>query len=248
MTEIGRGHAFMMLQSRGDMLEQLAAHTEALAGAVASYASLWVNHVLPARDGDNPAFVTGPLKDLAELSYSALLRLLSANLAASRVTDACTGILSREGDQAFSILAAQEGLFAFFANVGAAIDLLNKAGVKVASEIVPGADETWGSGGWFYERRSGYVHERIAPVFVLDGLIHIDADLLTQKRPAWSKTVVSERELADLVEEILSLAVKTLGQGWEQLHAAVRKAHPPKAAIVGPSIAFSSASPWRPGG
>jgi phenylpyruvate tautomerase PptA (4-oxalocrotonate tautomerase family) len=246
---MGRGHAFTTLQLRGDMLEQLATRTESVAAAATSYAALWANHVLPAREQNNPAFVAGPLKDLAEFSYSALLRLLSAHLAADRVTNACAGMLSSEsGDQIISMLAAQEGLFAFFSNAGAAIDLLNKAGETVSVTIFSVPDEKWGSGGWFYERRSGYVHERIAPVFVLDGLLQIDADLLTQKHPRWSKSVVSERELTDLVEELSALVCKTLGRGWDRLHDAVRKMHSPRLFMGGPTQQFSSASPRRPGG
>lgn len=243
---MGQGLALVTLQSRGDVVEQHASAVEAISKAVCRYAALWANYVLPARLPDNPAFVGGRFKDLAELSYSALVRLASAAEAQARVEAACELMLESDDNLGVGVLRAQEALFAFFCNAGAAVDLLNKgASAAGGSNVVmfEAPDDQWGSGNWFYKRRNGYIHERITPVFAVSGLLHLDVEALKQKDPSWETSPKSPRELSELVRELLGLLNDAMATGWARLHQHLRKIAPPGVAAVGSHVTISSASP-----
>ncbi len=243
---MGQGLAFITLQSRGDVVEQRASTMEPIAKAVGRYAALWANYVLPARLANNPAFVGGRFKGLAELSYSALVRLASASEAKGRVEEACELMLESHNNLGTALLRAQEALFAFFCNAGAAVELLNKAASAAPESnviIFEAPDDQWGSGNWFYKRRNGYIHERITPVFAVSGLLHLDLEALKQKDPTWEVWLESPRELSELLRELLALLNDAMATGWARLHQHLRKIEQPRIVFAGSHVSFSSASP-----
>ena len=245
MTELGIGHSLTLLASEGDEIEKLAVESEALAPLTGYYAAIWANYVLPRRNTSNPALIEQPFTDFAELHYTALTRLLCAQQAVDRIGPLCLDALASKRP-AEQILAVQASLLTFFACTGAAVENLEKAyeakpfgGEKLFTEPA----DVEGTPKWYYDRRTQYLHERLVPVFTMDGLLHVDVSVFATKSVAWRHRYQNLQEITSCVERLSSQSVAGLASGWARMYTHLREVVPVQTVPPSAGLRITSGSP-----
>jgi hypothetical protein len=248
MVESGMANSLLLLRSDGDAVEKFACDEASIAPLIGQYAAIWANYVRPKRMPGNPALIEGPIADLAERHYTALVRLLGALGAAKRASDACIELASG-ATAGSSVVVVQSELLTFFSSAGAAVENLEAAyaapPIGSKSALMPNPSDVFGSPKWFYDRRTQYVHKRLLPIFEIDGVLHIDTEHFFDKEVKWNDSTHKVHELSASVENLASLLVAGLVTGWSQLYKRLRSAAP---VAVGPSgspmpITITSGSP-----
>jgi hypothetical protein len=244
MAEIGIGQSRTLLSSIGDAIERHVLQLDELAEPVSQYSVLWAHFVEPHRDRANPNLITGSMKDVAELSYTALVRLASAHSAVLRTRHACESAAASSASLGEDTLTVQASLFEFFCNAGAAVDLLGQAYCSSAgpNALLFAEVPVWGSPRWFYERRSEYVHQRVVPVFPVGDVLHFDIHNLTQDS-AWNSAARTPQEVSWVVTELLRNLASGLARGWANLYGMVRDQNGLRAMGCHPVTPITSGTP-----
>jgi len=249
MTELGIGHALMTLASEGDEIEKLATENTALSPVAGYYAVIWANYVLPRRNASNPAFIDQPVTDFAELHYTALTRLLCAQQSVERLGPLCLQALAST-QPAKEILEVQASLLTFFACTGAAVENLEKAYEAKpceGSDLFTESADVQGTPKWFYDRRTQYLHKRLVPVFLLDGLLHLDSTVFASKSVVWQQESQNVQEITGFIEKLSTQAVTGLASGWARMYTRLREVAPIQNIPPAAGLRITSGSPSRAG-
>lgn len=246
MTELGIGHSLILLRSEGDEVEKHACDVEALAPLIGRYAAIWANYVRPKRRPSNPALIQSPINDLAERQYTALVRLLGALDAATRISDVSIAVAGSRPNGS-TVVSMQSDLLTFFSSAGAAVESLENAYAAeplISKEpLMPAPADAIGSPKWFYDRRTQYVHKRLLPVFEVDGLLHLDVAHFIDKDVTWNESSKDAREVSAWIEQLTPRLVSGLTNGWSRLYTRLRSASPIAFGGATPTVSFTSGAP-----
>lgn len=220
MSELGLGMAMIQLASSGDSFEKLVASDPKLSYLAQAYAQFWASHVLPRRIPNNPAFVSEDIRDVAERSYTALVRFLIAVEAARKIDETCTHLLETPDDGS-AALSLHSQLFVFFSAAGAAVELLEKAfaekPIGANDKLFLEPDDEWGSPNWFYDRRNQLVHYRLVPIPSVGGLPAIDVAVFEGKDAPWARESRDLQDLSSMISELSNLLMIGLQKAWYRM-------------------------------
>jgi hypothetical protein len=228
-AEQGRSAADL-IRAYGDDLEKVIYADDAFACQFKFYALLWAGHILPNRQ-EGTLSVKPYWSSLAECSYSAIVRCWNTYESKRSIAVLCVSIIDRPSPA--TLLALHGELAKFFWCAGAAIDNIMSAyqasPACLENTQILADRETFGSLGWFFDRRSQYIHKITVPLQIINDLAHVNPEHYKAKSVSWQEIAyVNPKEVSQMVEEAWILFCRHMNNAWARLYSHLSAVQPKK--------------------
>ena len=218
--------AMKLLATRGDPLERVIAQAwKAIPLVLNPYAGIWAHHVYPRRNPHNAGVVTDAWMPFAGSHYTAIVRTYHAFQKWERIQFICDEFAkgSRAGEL---LLEAHEVFASFWEHIGTAIDNLahsfedapcieKENGSKYVQIYYPKVDEA-------YDRRTQFIHSRLIPLGVDDGMVFFNSELFKTKDTNWTERIIRPTIAADYYKDIWESFLKDMADLWSHLEKWLR--------------------------
>ena len=222
-----------VLARSGDPIEQeICKYVDELRIVLQPYSEVWFNHVMIRREGDNSR-VEKDWMNFAGAHYSALLRTFHAWKALQRLNDYAVKEVPAAEVGAF-LLCVHEEWANFWEHIGSAIDNLALACENSVPPVIKDdAREVLMKGDedicYAYNRRTQFIHSRIVPATIHDGIVTFRIRLeeqrhrhLEPKESRWDLPYDQELALGDVLPKEWVIFLKAMAKNWFWLLSCLR--------------------------
>jgi hypothetical protein len=239
------------LAKKGDPLERaIVLSRDALHQAVDPYASIWADHIEPRRLKDNPTKVEPAWMDFAGSHYTALVRVYQAYMKLEEI-NSTIGEMMAGDERVITLIKLHDLTAGFWEHIGACIDNLAACWtdapplrVKHAKEKIVAPDG--GPLDWMYDRRSQFIHSRIVPKGVVDGIPFFNLRHFDKKSTEWDSAYFKEELVEDAYPRWWGEFLGLIAGEWEKLRSRLRDRDTARFEVVRldiPDIDFNTLKP-----
>lgn len=252
------GPDFDLLYERGDPLEMLICRDiEALYPVLLPYARVWSKHIYPRRVADG-SLVEDQWMPFGGNHYTALVRLHHAYYAYTRLQEVFERVAEAFGgghslDDYRSLLDAHFLTGAFWENVGAAIDNLDRAWQEAINLLTPNSKLAKEDNGQSpsihnsvvrnqekrladaYTRRTQAIHHMLVPKNLEDGVIVFNPQYYDGATGSWITDTAKKTPLELNLRKMWAELVPAFARAWEKLSSWLQT----KDAVVPPAASVT---------
>lgn len=219
-----------VLRSFGDLLEraivgEAIGHLDPI---LQPYAKVWLDHVVARRIPGDSSRIQPEWMRFAGSHYTVLIRIYNAWKHLSGLRDACVD--EADSMDATLLLQIQDFTASFWWNIGSAIDNFAHCLAEFPFEQYKAmgkeyfcADERFKDFIYFYDRRTQFIHNRLVPVGIDQGMVvfnfhHLDSEDgeagNVPKFTDWDQPLKRKELIVDFYERKWDVLLKALSGAW----------------------------------